>query len=348
MELMRWWSASPGDWQSGGRCDAFLFGAGMNGQLAEGSGGDRRCLPALVPSFSQSSQIACGANCTFVIHADGSVSSCGEGSNGRLGLGNSEDHCSLTQVSGLRGFSICQLATSVGWDGHSLALATSGEVFSWGDGEDGKLGHGSDDRSRRPRMISALQPQQMPHPQLQQHHQRGGRGGAGDSRVVFVAAGFRHSAVVTRGGQLLTFGCGEDGRLGHGNSFANRRLPEPVTAHGLRGFKIGSVACGGSHTVCTTADGLVSWAFGNGDHGKLGLGSNESKVLPTEIASLSGMRVKKVCLGDHFSVFLTSKGVLTCGKEEFTGRPSSLYGAKPHNKPAQVQNLYISKKMCAI
>ena len=341
MELMRWWSESPGDWQSGGRCDAFLFGAGMNGQLAEGSGGDHRSLPTLVPSFSQSSQVACGANCTFVIHADGSVSSCGEGSNGRLGLGNSEDHCSLTQISGLRGFSICQLATSVGWDGHSLALATSGEVFSWGDGEDGKLGHGTDDRSRRPRLISALQPQQMLHPQLQQP-QHGGRGGAGragaagDSRIVFVAAGFRHSAVVTRAGQLFTFGCGEDGRLGHGSSLANRRLPEPVMAHSLRGFKVGSVACGGSHTVCTTTDGLVSWAFGNGDHGKLGLGGNESHGLPTEIVSLSGMRVKKVCLGDHFSVFLTSKGVLTCGKEEFTGRPSSLFGAKPHNKPAQV------------
>ena len=146
VELMRWWSESPGDWQSGGRCDAFLFGAGKNGQLAEGSGGDHRSTPTLVPSFSQSSQVVCGANCTFVIHADGSVSSCGEGSNGRLGLGNSEDHCSLTQISGLRGFSICQLATSVGWDGHTLALATSGEVFSWGDGEDGRLGHGSDDR----------------------------------------------------------------------------------------------------------------------------------------------------------------------------------------------------------
>ena len=343
MELMRWWSESPGDWQSGGRCDAFLFGAGMNGQLAEGSGGEHRRLLTHVPSFSHSSQIVCGANCTFVIHADGSVSSCGEGSNGRLGLGNSEDHCALTQISGLRGFSICQLATSVGWDGHSLALATSGEVFSWGDGEDGRLGHGSDDRSRRPRMISALQPQQMLHPQLLQQQRGGGRdgGGAGDARIVFVAAGFRHSAVVTRAGQLLTFGCGEDGRLGHGTSFGNRRLPELVMAHSLRGFKIGSVACGGSHTVCTTTDGRLSWAFGNGDYGKLGLGSNDSKGLPTEIVSLNGMRVKKVCLGDHFSVFLTSKGVLTCGKEEFTGRPSSLFASKPHNKPAQVLYLLI-------
>lgn len=54
------------------------------------------------------------------------------------------------------GFVVTQLATSVGSDGHSLALTESGEVFSWGDGDYGKLGHGNSDRQRRPRQIDAL------------------------------------------------------------------------------------------------------------------------------------------------------------------------------------------------
>uniref|UniRef100_A0A3Q0SU83 Uncharacterized protein n=1 Tax=Amphilophus citrinellus TaxID=61819 RepID=A0A3Q0SU83_AMPCI len=33
------------------------------------------------------------------------------------------------------------LVTSCGSDGHSMALTETGEVFSWGDGDFGKLGH---------------------------------------------------------------------------------------------------------------------------------------------------------------------------------------------------------------
>ena len=52
---------------------------------------------------------------------------------------------------------IVQLATSLGGDGHSLAIADTGEVFSWGDGDYGKLGHGNSDRQRKPKQIAGLQ-----------------------------------------------------------------------------------------------------------------------------------------------------------------------------------------------
>ena len=54
-------------------------------------------------SFEIAQQIICGENCSFVIHSNGAVSACGEGSNGRLGLGNSDDYDTLTIISALRG-----------------------------------------------------------------------------------------------------------------------------------------------------------------------------------------------------------------------------------------------------
>ena len=59
------------------------------------------------------------------------------------------------------GYVIVQVATSIGSDGHTLALTDSGEVFSWGDGDYGKLGHGTSERQRRPKLIMALQGEEV-------------------------------------------------------------------------------------------------------------------------------------------------------------------------------------------
>jgi hypothetical protein len=37
-ELMTWATQQPEDWQIGGKCQAYLWGSGRHGQLAEGGG----------------------------------------------------------------------------------------------------------------------------------------------------------------------------------------------------------------------------------------------------------------------------------------------------------------------
>ena len=45
---------------------------------------------------------------------------------------------------------------SKGSDGHSLAVGRNGDVWSWGDGDYGKLGHGDSKTQKQPMIIEAM------------------------------------------------------------------------------------------------------------------------------------------------------------------------------------------------
>lgn len=106
-------------------------------------------------------------------------------------------------------------------------------MWSWGDGDYGKLGRGGSDGCKVPMKIESL-------------------AGLG---VIKVECGSQFSVALTRSGSVYTWGKGDYHRLGHGNSEHIRR-PKKVAA--LQGKKIVSIATGSLHCIAVSQDNFYS------------------------------------------------------------------------------------------
>ena len=101
-----------------------------------------------------------------------------------------------------------------------------------------------------------------------------------------VACGAFHTIAVTKAGRTFTFGCGGNGRLGHGD-MADRLAPRRIEA--LRGVRIAAVSAGSAHSLALTDAGEV-YSFGAGANGRLGHGRDRAdQHSPRRIEALREM-----------------------------------------------------------
>ena len=128
-----------------------------------------------------------------------------------------------------------------------------------------------------------------------------------NEHVVSVACGGNHTAVLTKRGSLFTFGSGMHGQLGHGPAFQDVSLPKLVAT--LQGKFVSTVSCGESHTSVLTRNGEM-YTFGDGRHGKLGMGDESFSNLfqPTKVKRFIKFSVEQVsCGGCHMLAVAAKK-----------------------------------------
>jgi len=204
----------------------------------------------------------------------------GAGQYGRLGLGDEEDHGDAKQIVALKKKPIVAVGSGAF---HSCAVTGDGQLFSWGLGGFGRLGHGDRLKKVSPKIVASLC----------------GR------EVRSLACGYLHTLCTTNTGQLFSWGGNRHGQLGHGSS-TSELLPRQVAM--FESSKIKAIACGWFHTACITEEGhLYTW--GCGAFGRLGHGDRETHSKPKAVAALSG-GVKSVAMGYTHSAAVANDGTV--------------------------------------
>ncbi|MEO5368135.1 MAG: Ig-like domain-containing protein, partial [Magnetococcus sp. WYHC-3] len=219
------------------------------------------------------SAIGAGDNHTLLVMADGTVSACGQNSDGQIGDGtNGTDRYTLVQTVGLSG--VTKIA---GGNLHTVALKSDGTVRAWGYNGYGQLGDGTTTTRLTPVQVSGL------------------------TGVVAVDAGSTHTVALKSNGTVWTWGANTSGQLGDGTTI-NR--PTPVQVSGLTG--VTAIAAGNIRTFALKSDGTV-WAWGYNYSGDIGDGGAPgNRLTPVQVSGLTG--VTAIAAGSYHSLALKSDG----------------------------------------
>ncbi|KAM3259824.1 hypothetical protein ACQJBY_051236 [Aegilops geniculata] len=180
--------------------------------------------------------ISCGLFHSALL-VDGAAWVWGKGDGGRLGLGDEASAFVPRANPNLAGLRVLALGGI-----HSATLTASGDVFTWGYGGFGALGHYVYHRELLPRKVK----------------------GPWEGKIVHIATSGAHTAAITESGELYTWGRDEgDGRLGLGSGggpgeAGSFSVPSKVSALPV---PVAAVACGGFFTLALTSDGQL-WSWG--------------------------------------------------------------------------------------
>jgi len=258
----------------------YSFGLGDRGRLGHGDE-ENQLAPRVIEGLLgvRACEVSAGDVHSLVLAASGAVFSFGWGGDGRLGHGDQSDQPTPKVIEELRSVRVC--AVAAGGD-HSLVLGAGGEVYSFGNGVEGRLGHGNTAIQLTPQVIKALK----------------------GVKVRAVSAGWRHSLVLGSAGEVYSFGRGV--AMGHGDEEQNQKTPKVIEA--LAGVKVCAVAVGADHSLVLSEDGVVC-SFGFGDDGRLGHGHKEDQLTPKAIEALLGVKVSSIAAGVCTSLVVAASGV---------------------------------------
>lgn len=271
--------------------------------------------------------IAAGTDFTVAIGKDTrDLYAWGLGRYGNLGDGNKEDRDKpvLFHLRGPRKpFPHKHVLQVSCGSRHALAVCTDGDVYSWGFGQNGRLGHGDQNLYAVPKIIEAFQL-------------------SDEQKIIEVAAGDSHSMARSKEGRVYSWGSGSYGRLGLGaenDQYVPKMIDKVKDCVGI--------ACNAFHSLAVvepTGRGSSLYTWGGGKYGKLGTKSSSNQLVPVEVPFFmkKNKQVVRAKCGLHHTVAVTINGAVyawgyasnnRCGvnnrEKEFYDTPTKI--SKFHN-----------------
>jgi alpha-tubulin suppressor-like RCC1 family protein len=212
-------------------------------------------IPVLLKIPARVSRVACGVDFTACLTVSGKLYTWGVNNWGNLGVdkaGMKENGVIYTPtlVNILTNKYIIQIACG---SRHMMCLTSERNVFSWGNGENGILGHGNEFGLDKPMLIKELQKEE----------------------IIYIAAGEFSSAAIDARGQLYMWGRGKYGILGLGTE-DNISIPKMVIDQAFQDVKVFYVSLGIYHTLCLSSKNIINlvdskvFAWGYSEKGRLG------------------------------------------------------------------------------
>ncbi|XP_044494027.1 ultraviolet-B receptor UVR8-like isoform X2 [Mangifera indica] len=161
-------------------------------------------------------------------------------------------------------------------------------------------------------------------------------------KITMVAAGGRHTLVLSDMGQVWGWGYGGEGQLGLGSRIKMVSTPHlipciesaasgkdrslvvrqgstnsSVQVSKVAGSFVKGIACGGRHSALITDTGALL-TFGWGLYGQCGHGSTNDLLRPTCVSSLTGIKVERIAAGLWHTLCISVEGhVYVFGGNQF-------------------------------
>ena len=308
---------------------AVCWGKGENGRLGNGTYSNSFTPQAVVDSggtgtLSNVKQIAAGSVNSCALKNDGTVWCWGQGLYGQLGNNNTVGSYVPVQVMEENGSGLLTDINQVhiGID-HVCALTNDGEALCWGNGSSGQLGSGGE----APVVSGPLSYSPYPLKVVDVGESLGGRPLRGIRQL---AVGFYNTYALTYDQKVLSWGYGNDGRLGVGvmTSVADTYAPRVVVAPGepLGGTPltyITGIESGWNHACAVNTSGYA-FCWGQNFYGELGLGHTNYVWTPQQVHNSDGASylddVEQVSGGSSYTCALKTDNTLHCWGRGDDGR----------------------------